>query len=228
MPIAQSKHRTREAALAGRAAASAPHSTQLRLFLAQACAAAARAGSQAQRDAWAHAASPRTAPQMNASVVMKPRSHRSQPSDRYALTEGRTECRIDQRSARVGPKQPMHAALRLCHHVTCRASPRVLLQVRGCARMQPAVVSVSEASTTRWLRLNTIKYTDEKGAERLWDACERTTRKAEASADGTECALAQRTAHKLLCSRGYPRSAETPRRGAAHAAGEAVPPAGAC
>ena len=80
----------------------------------------------------------------------------------------------------------MHAALRLCQHVTCRTSPRVLLQVRSCARMQPSVLSVNEASTTRWLRLNTIKYTDEKGTERLWDACERTTRKADASADGAE------------------------------------------
>jgi len=48
----------------------------------------------------------------------------------------------------------------------------------------PAITSEAIATETSWLSLKRIKYTTQSGSERTWEACERTTRRKNASADG--------------------------------------------
>ena len=50
----------------------------------------------------------------------------------------------------------------------------------------PAVItSVEEVARTKWIKLLTLKYWDEKNqVERAWDMAERTTKRAHLAADG--------------------------------------------
>jgi len=56
----------------------------------------------------------------------------------------------------------------------------------------------------RWLKLQTIKYVDQTGKQRLWDVCTRTTRAASASASGVDAVvilarLSSRAAPQQVC-----------------------------
>jgi 8-oxo-dGTP pyrophosphatase MutT (NUDIX family) len=49
---------------------------------------------------------------------------------------------------------------------------------------QARVLSASTVAETRWLRLSTLSYLDQKGRQRQWDSIARTTRPAESDVDG--------------------------------------------
>eukprot|EP00961_Rhodomonas_salina_P247653 3345829-Rhodomonas_salina.2 len=55
---------------------------------------------------------------------------------------------------------------------------------RGEATAQCDLSKAKEAGQTKWLKLETLKYTDETGVERGWDRCVRTTKAKEGAADG--------------------------------------------
>ena len=43
------------------------------------------------------------------------------------------------------------------------------------------ILSREDVASTRWLKLQTIQYVDQKGQQRQWDMCSRTTRSVSAS-----------------------------------------------
>ena len=51
------------------------------------------------------------------------------------------------------------------------------------------VLGREDIASTRWLKLQTIKYLDQTGKQRLWDVCTRTTRAASASASGVDAVV---------------------------------------
>ena len=51
------------------------------------------------------------------------------------------------------------------------------------------VTGREDIASTRWLKLQSIKYVDQNGKERLWDVCTRTTRAASASASGVDAVV---------------------------------------
>ena len=50
-------------------------------------------------------------------------------------------------------------------------------------QQQPRVDIVEDVAATRWLKLQTIGYTDQTGAQRKWDVASRTTKDQAAEAD---------------------------------------------
>ena len=60
---------------------------------------------------------------------------------------------------------------------------------RGDKLFTARVASREDIASTRWLKLQTIKYVDQNGKERLWDVCTRTTRAASASASGVDAVV---------------------------------------
>lgn len=70
-----------------------------------------------------------------------------------------------------------------CAHVTVSS---------GCddeSCRKPSILSRKDVASTRWLKLQTITYRDEKGRQRLWDVCTRTTRDASASKSGVDAVV---------------------------------------
>ncbi len=60
---------------------------------------------------------------------------------------------------------------------------------RGDKLFGARVTGREDIASTRWLKLQSIKYVDQNGKERLWDVCTRTTRAASASASGVDAVV---------------------------------------
>ena len=77
----------------------------------------------------------------------------------------------------------VHPLIRAAGFALCMSNDIPASDMSPCPSSFPRVVSVTQVASTRWLKLQTLSYTDHDGKVREWDVVARTTKQSPDKAD---------------------------------------------